>query len=597
MPDLPNVVTDLAWLLLLAMLGGVAVAAWQAMYRLWLTRLLPVQRRRAVPWTELDVALACLAYLLIPALIHELLRRLGFFHWLYGPDFAAAGGSARDKVRQDAWLLLTASPLSLGVIVLLVHLRSGALLFQLGLSWAHWRRNLAAGAVAWLLFSPLVYLLFLAVGLLLQWLSGVDPEPHQFFLLAQEASVLDWVLLVLVAVVWAPVLEELLFRGLLQPVVMRRPRGGEAALAAALAVALGFRADKLLAAGNQADSAALLNELAPAVFVLVLTPGYFLAGRLFRRWLPEPRAARAIYATALLFAMFHTQVWPSPIPLFLLGLVLGFLAYRTQNLVGPMVLHALFNGTSCVGFLFAQGTLPPARELFLPRPQPDALRIRPVDSMAPCRPVRRNCGCPSRRESWRRASGQVGRQRLAGLQPVPRQTVAAHRLGHDAADNGTVGVHVAEGRHRRPQGRDEVVEMAGGAPQGERDGVGCGHLAAVAQGDGRPADGSPSRSRNGPRPVECARGPFRGVPGEPGAGRPAGPGQLERRQRPPRWRRPALRGVDASPRPRPGPGPPRPPGRRRNRLRRAPRASRRRCPSTPLRRRPAPPPSATRCRR
>jgi membrane protease YdiL (CAAX protease family) len=50
----------------------------------------------------------------------------------------------------------------------------------------------------------------------------------------------------------------------------------------------------------------------------------------------------------LLFASFHAQVWPSPIPLFFLGLGLGWLSYRTQSLIGPIVAHALFNAVACI---------------------------------------------------------------------------------------------------------------------------------------------------------------------------------------------------------------------------------------------------------
>ena len=42
----------------------------------------------------------------------------------------------------------------------------------------------------------------------------------------------------------------------------------------------------------------------------------------------------AIYGTSLLFAAMHSGVWPSPIALFVLGLGLGWLAYRTRSLVG-----------------------------------------------------------------------------------------------------------------------------------------------------------------------------------------------------------------------------------------------------------------------
>jgi membrane protease YdiL (CAAX protease family) len=48
-------------------------------------------------------------------------------------------------------------------------------------------------------------------------------------------------------------------------------------------------------------------------------------------------------------------VWPTPVALFVLALGLGALAYRTQSLVGPVVLHGLFNGFNClVLFLWPQ---------------------------------------------------------------------------------------------------------------------------------------------------------------------------------------------------------------------------------------------------
>jgi membrane protease YdiL (CAAX protease family) len=49
----------------------------------------------------------------------------------------------------------------------------------------------------------------------------------------------------------------------------------------------------------------------------------------------------------MLFAASH-NVWPTPVPLLLLGLGLGWLASRTQSLVGPIVCHALFNGVACL---------------------------------------------------------------------------------------------------------------------------------------------------------------------------------------------------------------------------------------------------------
>src|SRR5262249_3359594 len=76
--------------------------------------------------------------------------------------------------------------------------------------------------------------------------------------------------------------------------------------------------------------------------------------RLVRRWIPERKVFRGIFATSSLFAMVHSSVWPTPIPLFFLALALGFLAYRTQSLLVPIIFHSLFNAVACIALLFLQ---------------------------------------------------------------------------------------------------------------------------------------------------------------------------------------------------------------------------------------------------
>jgi membrane protease YdiL (CAAX protease family) len=90
-----------------------------------------------------------------------------------------------------------------------------------------------------------------------------------------------------------------------------------------------------------------------------MLPGYWLAPRLVRRWLPDRQVVGAIYGAALVFGSVHASVWPAPVPLFVLGLALGFLAHRTQSLVAPMVLHSLFNGVACVVLALSRQTPAP----------------------------------------------------------------------------------------------------------------------------------------------------------------------------------------------------------------------------------------------
>jgi hypothetical protein len=62
----------------------------------------------------------------------------------------------------------------------------------------------------------------------------------------------------------------------------------------------------------------------------------------------------AILGSAMLFALGHASAWPAPLPLVLFGLVLGWLARRTQSLIAPITLHALFN---LVAFITLYGTV------------------------------------------------------------------------------------------------------------------------------------------------------------------------------------------------------------------------------------------------
>src|SRR5947199_61864 len=80
--------------------------------------------------------------------------------------------------------------------------------------------------------------------------------------------------------------------------------------------------------------------------------GSFCCWRPLRRVLPirddavRARTIRAIVGSAALFACVHANVWPTPIPLAILALVLGWLAVRTQSIVAPIVVHILFNAVA-----------------------------------------------------------------------------------------------------------------------------------------------------------------------------------------------------------------------------------------------------------
>jgi membrane protease YdiL (CAAX protease family) len=91
------------------------------------------------------------------------------------------------------------------------------------------------------------------------------------------------------------------------------------------------------------------------VFVLVLAAGAYFIQRVGPRWPKFPaRTALAVWSSSALFAAAHSSVWPTPIPLFLLALGLGYLAARTRSWAAGAVTHILFNAVSTV-WVFLRG--------------------------------------------------------------------------------------------------------------------------------------------------------------------------------------------------------------------------------------------------
>lgn len=338
----------LGWVALVLWLIGVAIPRY----------LLPPQRHRAVPWSGYEVVLALLGGLLFwPVVVRLLLDETSFLTHLYGPGFiqdlkaepADSDRHVASEARIGIWSTALALPLQVLYILIIFFRESGTRPYHLGLTRHRLGRNVLLGGAFWVVFTPLILGLYAAVQFAYERLTDLPPEKHPLEgLVRGKPLLIDWIMLVFTATVAAPVLEELLFRGVLQPWLARRSWGCRLFLGMTLVAAILFRGGKLGLALKQGDMTTLGFELAPSAFVLLMLPGYFAAPVLLRRSLPRAGDVRALYTTALVFAMSHTFAWPSPIPLFFLGLVLGWLAYRTQSLVPSMVLHGLFNAVSCV---------------------------------------------------------------------------------------------------------------------------------------------------------------------------------------------------------------------------------------------------------
>ena len=131
------------------------------------------------------------------------------------------------------------------------------------------------------------------------------------------------------------------------------------ALAAALNQLVPYEHDVVEFLSLRRDPRAVGLVIATAVIAAPLVEELFFR-RILQGWLekrmPERDGAMAIVISAAAFALAHQGQGLAYVPLFPLGLVLGFIARRTGSIVPCILLHALFNAVS-VGLLLA---VPPA---------------------------------------------------------------------------------------------------------------------------------------------------------------------------------------------------------------------------------------------
>ncbi|GAB6166112.1 hypothetical protein JCM19992_21120 [Thermostilla marina] len=204
-----------------------------------------------------------------------------------------------------------------------------------------------------------------------------------FQLIAQRPSLWVKVLVFVLAVLSAPIAEELVFRllfqGWLQTLESRfidRRRQLPKGIIAWLVVAVLFAAvhqrspEKLVAPEAALDLS--VRQLATEVLLVVVIMGWLRWGRnlRFHRIGLRPKrllgdvALGAAWAgvavgpvLALQFAL--TQLFPNrvvdPIALLPFALVLGFLFWRTNRIVPGIVLHMCLNGVSVIGWILLYG--------------------------------------------------------------------------------------------------------------------------------------------------------------------------------------------------------------------------------------------------
>jgi membrane protease YdiL (CAAX protease family) len=212
----------------------------------------------------------------------------------------------------------------------LVLASTGGSLADFGLSLNNWRRQMAIGSVAALLMTPAVYAIqSLAIRV---WRSQKHPVEQ---MVLDRFSIGIAMLAIVSTMILAPMIEELLFRGIMQRWLTRllreRERTPSAGGAQLNSVAIEYDGESDLALTDRS-----MAELCDSGTV---GDGWQGTGSPIITVLP-------VLITSLFFATMHLAQWPAPIAIFLLSMALGTLYEKTGSLLAVVTMHGTFNGFS-----------------------------------------------------------------------------------------------------------------------------------------------------------------------------------------------------------------------------------------------------------
>jgi membrane protease YdiL (CAAX protease family) len=236
------------------------------------------------------------------------------------------------------------------LVLMILGMTSQAPLRDLGLQFDRWWLQAAVGVFAFLAIQPVVLAIqFVSTRL---WENNAHPL---YKMLSDEFSPGVAQLAILMAVIVAPVFEELLFRGIIQSwLVGLGTRGvGESAKLVAKSADIDLGPEFMPSAVWEAPE--VINPYAPHSTDMSRTnSGPALNPSESDTPNPPTSGLAGIVATSLIFAALHGPQWPAPIALFVLSLVIGYVYHRTGSLLAAICMHAAFNGFSTLlllGFL------------------------------------------------------------------------------------------------------------------------------------------------------------------------------------------------------------------------------------------------------
>ncbi|HRX79050.1 MAG TPA: CPBP family intramembrane metalloprotease [Pirellulaceae bacterium] len=253
--------------------------------------------RREAPWGLWDL-------LLVLALAFGPSLAVGVY---FQPLLGSANPSSEALKELLRWNSFV-SVISIFGMITYFQFRPQASLQDVGLNLRGLGHQFGVGIACFMLVAPVVFAIQAMFVLLLKFESKhplielLQDDPSAFYVCA------------FLAVVVAPISEELVFRGFLQGWLERLPL---------------FRADMdsfLLGRRQTSEEDDLL---------------YCETNRDTRRVALMP-----IIISSTVFALMHFSHGPDPIPLFFLALALGFVYQRTHRLLPCIIVHACLNGTT-----------------------------------------------------------------------------------------------------------------------------------------------------------------------------------------------------------------------------------------------------------
>lgn len=297
---------------LLAIGSGVL---WLALLRSRILKRMPLvepQDRRAPFWTLAEFFLGFGLWLVCTTAAVMTVQKY------FGPDDVAAvieaGGSALPTSTEGVVALSIGTLVANGLVVLCMVLQMGLYQRNLLEEYGFWPRmnDLRLGLLAGLAVLPPVVLL---AGLLS---NLVEYEHVVFDAIQKEPSFLVFAAMFLGTGFIAPIQEEFLFRGLLQGGAERLQRLREARLA-----------------GEPSELPPVGGPAVPEIIAGTEVVGW--------SWWP-------VFLSSGVFAVMHLGQGLAPIALFVMSLGLGYLYRQTGRLWPCIVVHALLNAFSLIGF-------------------------------------------------------------------------------------------------------------------------------------------------------------------------------------------------------------------------------------------------------